>query len=141
MAKNQYHEYLKRVPLFADLDKRELDHVSQAATDLELEPGNVLMREGSMANEMIIVVEGTLEVTRDGEHIADIDAGGFAMSRETCEMSSGTYVRGAQSAPYIARQTGSNTYTSPSLGDEPPAWVEPWPSPVAAEVTRRCESM
>ena len=78
MAKNQYHEYLKQVPLFADLDKRELDHVSQAATDLELEPGNVLMREGSMANEMIIVVSGTVEVTRGGEHIADIGSGGFA---------------------------------------------------------------
>lgn len=78
MAKNQYHEYLKQVPLFADLDKNELDHVSQAATDLELEPGNVLMREGSMANEMVIVVEGTLDVTRSGEHIAEIGPGGFA---------------------------------------------------------------
>jgi CRP-like cAMP-binding protein len=78
MAKNQYHEYLKQVPLFADLDKRELDHVSQAATDLELEPGNVLMREGSIANEMVIVVDGTLEVTREGQHVADIESGGFA---------------------------------------------------------------
>lgn len=76
--KNEYHEYLKKVPLFADLDKRELDHVSQAATDLELDEGNVVMREGSMANEMLIVVEGTLEVTRDGQHIADIGPGGFA---------------------------------------------------------------
>lgn len=76
--KNQYHEYLKQVPLFADLDKRELDAVSQAATDLELEPGDVLMREGTMANEMVIVVDGTLEVSRDGEHIADIGPGGFA---------------------------------------------------------------
>lgn len=76
--KNQYHEYLKRVPLFADLDKRELDHVAQAATDLDFDPGDVLMREGAMANEMVIVVEGTLEVTRDGEHIADIGPGGFA---------------------------------------------------------------
>lgn len=76
--KDQYHEYLKQVPLFADLDKRELDHVSQAATDLELDAGDVLMREGSMANEMVIVVEGTLEVTRDGEHVADIGPGGFA---------------------------------------------------------------
>jgi CRP-like cAMP-binding protein len=76
--KNQYHEYLKQVPLFADLDKRELDHVAQAATDLELEAGDVLLREGTMANEMVVVVEGTLEVTRDGEHVADIDSGGFA---------------------------------------------------------------
>jgi CRP-like cAMP-binding protein len=76
--KNEYHEYLKKVPLFADLDRRELDHVSQAATDLELEAGDVLMREGAMANEMVIVVEGVLEVTRDGEHVADIGPGGFA---------------------------------------------------------------
>lgn len=78
MAKNQYHEYLRKVPLFADLDRSELDHVSQSATDLDLDPGDVLMREGSMANEMVIVVEGTLEVTRDGEHVADIGPGGFA---------------------------------------------------------------
>lgn len=78
MAKNQYHEYLKKVPLFADLDKSELDHVSQAATDLDLDEGDVLMREGSLANEMVVVVEGTLEVTRDGEHVADIGPGGFA---------------------------------------------------------------
>lgn len=78
MAKNQYHDYLRQVPLFADLDKGELDHVSQAATDLDLEAGNVLMREGSMANEMVVVVEGMLEVTRDGQHVADIGPGGFA---------------------------------------------------------------
>ena len=78
MAKNQYHEYLRQVPLFADLDAHELDHVAQSATDLELTAGNVLMREGSMAHEMVVVVDGTLEVTRDGEHVADIGPGGFA---------------------------------------------------------------
>ena len=78
MAKDSYHDYLKQVPLFADLDKGELDRVAQAATDLELEAGNVLMREGTMANEMVVVVDGTLEVTRDGQHVAEIGAGGFA---------------------------------------------------------------
>jgi CRP-like cAMP-binding protein len=78
MAKNNYHEYLKQVPLFADLSRSELDHVAQAATDLNLDAGDVLMREGSLANEMVIVVDGALEVTRDGQHIADIGPGGFA---------------------------------------------------------------
>jgi CRP-like cAMP-binding protein len=76
--KNQYHEYLRQVPLFADLDKSELNHVAQAATDLDLDAGNVLMREGALANEMVVVVDGMLEVTRDGEHVADIGPGGFA---------------------------------------------------------------
>lgn len=78
MRKNEYHEYLKQVPLFADLDKNELDQVAQAATDLDLDAGNVLMREGRSAHEMVVVFNGTLEVTRDGEHVADIGPGGFA---------------------------------------------------------------
>jgi CRP-like cAMP-binding protein len=78
MSKNTYHQYLKQVPLFSDLDDDELDEVAQKATDLDLKAGSVIMREGSIAHEMVIVVKGTLEVTRGDEHIADIGPGGFA---------------------------------------------------------------
>ena len=78
MSKNTYHQYLKQVPLFSDLDEDELDEVAQKATDLDLKAGSVIMREGSTAHEMVIVVNGTLEVTRGDEHIADIGPGGFA---------------------------------------------------------------
>jgi CRP-like cAMP-binding protein len=36
------------------------------------------MREGRTAYELFIVAEGELEVTRDGQHIADIGPGGVA---------------------------------------------------------------
>jgi CRP-like cAMP-binding protein len=78
MSKNTYHEYLKMVPLFADLDDDELDEVGSKATDVNMKAGAVIMREGSTAHEMVIVTKGTLEVTRDGEHVADIGPGGFA---------------------------------------------------------------
>lgn len=78
MPKNTYHEYLKKVPLFADLDDEELDEVGTRATDVNMKAGAVIMREGSTAHEMVIVAKGTLEVTRDGEHVADIGPGGFA---------------------------------------------------------------
>jgi CRP-like cAMP-binding protein len=78
MSKNTYHQYLKQVPLFSDLDDDELDEVAQRATDLDLKAGSVIMREGATAHEMVIVVSGTLEVTRSDEHIADIGPGGFA---------------------------------------------------------------
>lgn len=78
MAKNSYHEYLKRVPLFADLDDDELDEVGSKATDVFMKAGSVIMREGATAHEMVIVTQGTLEVSRDGEHVADIGPGGFA---------------------------------------------------------------
>jgi CRP-like cAMP-binding protein len=78
MARKKYHDYLRRVPLFADLDNSELEAVGRAATDLDLKAGSVLMRQGDLAHEMVVVVEGTLEVTRGGEFVADIGPGGFA---------------------------------------------------------------
>lgn len=77
MAKLHYNEHLKGVPLFADLDDEELEAVSRAATELDYKPGKVLIKEGTVAHEMFVVTGGTVEVTRDGEHIADIGPGGF----------------------------------------------------------------
>jgi CRP-like cAMP-binding protein len=78
MSRNEYREYLRQVPLFADLDGKELDVVAQAATELSIPQGDVLMREGDLAHDMYVVLEGTLEVTRHGGHVADIGIGGFA---------------------------------------------------------------
>jgi CRP-like cAMP-binding protein len=78
MAKHAYHDHLTPVPLFAGLTDDELDAVAHAATQLDYKAGKVLMSEGEVAHEMFVVVEGTLGVTRDGEHVADIGPGGFA---------------------------------------------------------------
>ena len=78
MAKNAYHDHLRAVPIFAELEDDELDAIGRTATELQFEPGTVLMNEGAFAHDMVFVLEGTLEVTRDGEHIADIGPGGFA---------------------------------------------------------------
>jgi CRP/FNR family cyclic AMP-dependent transcriptional regulator len=77
MKANPYHEYLRQVPLFEPLTPDELDQVAEAATDLYIDAGNVLMREGTLAHEMLIITSGTVEVTRDGEHVADVGPGGF----------------------------------------------------------------
>jgi CRP-like cAMP-binding protein len=78
MSHDRYHEYLRSVPLFSDLDDNDLSLIGAAVTDIDMPAGRVLMREGHAAHEMVIVVKGTLEVTRGGEHVADIEAGGFA---------------------------------------------------------------
>jgi CRP-like cAMP-binding protein len=75
---SNYHDYLRKVPLFASLDEDELDAVDRTATNLTYEAGRILVYQGRLAHEMFVVMSGTLEVTRDGEHVADIEAGGFA---------------------------------------------------------------
>lgn len=77
MARKSHHEHLRQVPLFANLNADELDAVGMTATELDYRAGHVLMREGARAHEMFVLIDGTVEVTKDGEHIADVDAGGF----------------------------------------------------------------
>jgi len=76
--KHAYHDHLKVVPLFADLSDDELDEVAGCATQLEYKAGKLLMAEGGSAHELFVVVEGEVEVTRDGQHIADLGPGSFA---------------------------------------------------------------
>lgn len=78
MAKHAYHDHLTNVPLFADLGEDELDVIAQAATQLDYKAGKVLMTEGGVGHEMFVVVDGTVEVTRGGQHIADLGPGSFA---------------------------------------------------------------
>jgi CRP/FNR family cyclic AMP-dependent transcriptional regulator len=78
MSKNAYREHLQNIPLLAGLDTKELDEVIDISTDLTIAAGRVLIKAGSNAQEMIIVIEGALEVTRDGQHVANIGPGGFA---------------------------------------------------------------
>ncbi len=77
MAKKSHHEHLREVPLFASLDAKELDAVGLTATELDLSAGRVLMREGERAHEMYVLIDGTVDVTKDGAHVADVGAGGF----------------------------------------------------------------
>jgi CRP-like cAMP-binding protein len=77
MAKNDFHDFLKKVPLFADLNKDELNLLEQAATSLDYPAGKVLMTEGSFAHEMFVIISGQVEVLRDGERVAEIGPGSF----------------------------------------------------------------
>jgi CRP-like cAMP-binding protein len=74
---HKHYNHLRSVPLFSDLSDHELEEVGKAATELHFEAGNQFIREGSVAHEMFVVAEGTVEVTRGGTHVADVGPGGF----------------------------------------------------------------
>ncbi len=74
----QHDDHLLQVPLFSGFSRKDLEHIHRISTELEVPAGKVLMQEGTVGHEMVVVLSGTLEVTRQGEHIADIGSGGFA---------------------------------------------------------------
>jgi CRP-like cAMP-binding protein len=74
----RHDNHLKDIPLFSGFTNKDLEHVDRISTELDVPAGQVLMEEGTIGHEMVVVLDGTLEVTRHGHHVADIGRGGFA---------------------------------------------------------------
>lgn len=66
---------LKSIPLFAGLDKRELRRVAGCAEELNVPPGEELVREGRYAFEFFAIRDGAAEVLRDGKHVTHLGPG------------------------------------------------------------------
>jgi len=76
----QHHEYLDRlaaVPLFAGLDKDELAAVAALGTDIDVDEGRELAKEGDVGSEAFLLLSGSARATRDGEEIATFGPGDF----------------------------------------------------------------
>jgi CRP/FNR family transcriptional regulator, cyclic AMP receptor protein len=68
---------LKSLPLFADVSDEELSQVATFAQEISVEAGRVLVREGDFSYEFMAIEQGEAEVTRHGEHVADLGPGDF----------------------------------------------------------------
>jgi CRP-like cAMP-binding protein len=68
-------ERLAQVPLFASLPKEQRLVIAQLATHLEAPAGEELTREGEEGREFIILLDGEVEVSRDGEVITTLGPG------------------------------------------------------------------
>jgi CRP-like cAMP-binding protein len=66
---------LKRIPVFGDLDDEALTHIATLAAEVSVPAGKELVREGDYSYDVLAIEEGTAEVTRRGEHVADLGAG------------------------------------------------------------------
>jgi CRP/FNR family cyclic AMP-dependent transcriptional regulator len=68
---------LKSIPLFEEVGDQELRQIAPFAQEVMVEDGKVLVREGDFSYEFMAIEEGEAEVTRGGEHVADLGPGDF----------------------------------------------------------------
>jgi CRP-like cAMP-binding protein len=67
---------LKRVPLFSELDGRQLKKLSEHFRERTLEPGTSVVQEGTMSGVgFFVIAEGEVTVTRDGTELATLGPG------------------------------------------------------------------
>ena len=66
---------LKNIGVFADLSDDELQHIANLAAEVSVPAGKELVREGDYSYDLLAIEEGDAEVTRGGQHVADLGPG------------------------------------------------------------------
>jgi CRP-like cAMP-binding protein len=77
ISKNHKVELIKSVPLFARCSKKELGEIAGLADEIDLPEGKRLIRQGERGREFFVLLDGEVDVARDGESIQTMTAGDF----------------------------------------------------------------
>ena len=70
-------DLIAKVPLFSHCSKRELEQIASVADEIDLREGKELMREGALGREFFVILEGSAEVTQEGQTINTLGPGDF----------------------------------------------------------------
>jgi CRP/FNR family cyclic AMP-dependent transcriptional regulator len=70
-------ESLRRVPLFAGLDRKELELLSKLAKEQRYDAGATIVESGAGGHGLYIIKEGNVSVVRDGQKVASMGPGQF----------------------------------------------------------------
>jgi CRP/FNR family transcriptional regulator, cyclic AMP receptor protein len=70
-------DVLKRVPLFAGLDSRELEQIAASMKERRFSAGDTVTAEGAGGAGFFVVEEGAASVSVDGEPRGSIGAGDY----------------------------------------------------------------
>jgi CRP-like cAMP-binding protein len=68
---------LKKIPLFAGLSDHERHQVARWADEIDVREGEHLVNQGAFAHEFFVILEGTAEVTKNGERLGELGPGDF----------------------------------------------------------------
>lgn len=68
---------LQTVDVFAGLTRRDLREVSRLMTEVRIPAGQVLCEQGAHAQEVFVVLDGTVEVSRAERSVGVVGAGGI----------------------------------------------------------------
>jgi len=76
-SKKHRADLLAGVWLFEHCSQRELGVLQEAAAEMDLPAGKILTKQGELGRHFMVIVEGQVEVIRDGTQIAMLGPGSF----------------------------------------------------------------
>jgi CRP-like cAMP-binding protein len=125
---------LRSIPLFESLTSEERRAIAPNADEVQVPEGTELVRQGDFAYEFFVIEEGTADVMRDGERIAELNPGDFLgeMGIVGKVVRNATVVTTSPSRVVVMTEQAlrSMARTNPSVADR-----------ITAAVEERCVSM
>ncbi|MEM9294043.1 MAG: 2-oxoglutarate dehydrogenase E1 component [Acidobacteriota bacterium] len=71
----EWVRFLSAVPLFQYADQGVVEDIARAATEITLEDGQLLFRQGEASQDFFVVIEGRVVIVRDDETVANLQSG------------------------------------------------------------------
>jgi CRP-like cAMP-binding protein len=88
MLRNVKIDLLRPIALFAGCSKRELGEIARIADEIDFEAGKVLITQGEPGKQCFVVIEGSVEVAKDGKTLPAL-VGGTEIFGEIALLSGG----------------------------------------------------
>ena len=70
-------ERFRAVPIFSACSNAELAEVDRVADEVHVEAGRTIMSQGDLGQELAVVIEGQVEVVKDGTTVATLGPGSY----------------------------------------------------------------
>ena len=77
MARDEKLELLHSIPLFSRFDHKHLVRLGVLTEEVDVPSGKVLIRQGELGDDLMVLVTGLVAVERDGERINKLGPGEF----------------------------------------------------------------
>jgi CRP/FNR family transcriptional regulator, cyclic AMP receptor protein len=77
VARDEKLDLLHRIPLFSGVGRHGLERLGMLSDEIDVPAGKVLMRQGEIGSDMMVIVSGTVAIDRDGERVNTLGAGDF----------------------------------------------------------------
>ena len=76
-SKRRLASKLVAVPLFAGLDDKELRTIAESGREVSFEAGKKILQQGERGLAFLLILEGSVEVNKDGKRLAKLGKGQF----------------------------------------------------------------
>jgi CRP-like cAMP-binding protein len=77
MDEISFEAQLAAMPLFAGLTARQLEDVAGTVLGRRVKAGKTVIKEGNWGHEFVLVLEGEIEIRRDGQVLATLGPGSY----------------------------------------------------------------